>query len=150
MQEPGSAHEHYMRRCIELARRALATGDAPVGALVVLDDRVVGEGVESVKARHDVTAHAEMDALRVACTALASVDLTGAAVYTTVEPCVMCAYAIRLARVSVLVTGAHSPDADDSLAWAVLSSAAAVPRRPLPLFIRDVMVRECQAVLGER
>lgn len=108
MSDERSRHERYMRRCIELAHRALATGDPPVGALVVIDERVVGEGVEGVKARRDVTAHAEIEALRSACERLGSVDLTGCTLYTSVEPCMMCAYAIRLARIGVVVTGARS------------------------------------------
>ncbi len=100
-------HEQYMRRCIQLSRRALAARDAPVGTLVVLNDRIVGEGTECVKARRDVTGHAEIEAVRAACERLGSLDLTGCTLYTNVEPCVMCAYAIRLARVSVVVTGAR-------------------------------------------
>jgi len=112
MSQDNAPHERYMRRCIELARRALATSDARVGSLVVLNDRIVAEGIECVKARRDVTGHAEIDALRVACERLGSRNLTGCTLYTNVEPCVMCAYAIRLARVSVVVTGARSSDAE--------------------------------------
>lgn len=150
MSEPITSHEYYMRRCIELARRALATNDAPVGALVVVNDRIVGEGVEGVKAHRDVTAHAEIEALRAACKALDSTDLTGSTLYTSVEPCVMCAHAIRLARVRVVVTGARSSDAERPVnGWTVLSSAEAVPDRPVPLVIRDVMARECLSVRQE-
>src|SRR5689334_1634155 len=93
MSEHNSPHERYMRRCIELARRALDTGDAPVGALVVADDRIVAEGIEGVRARSDVTAHAEIEALRAASKGLGTLNLTGCTLYTSVEPCVMCAYA---------------------------------------------------------
>jgi tRNA(adenine34) deaminase len=148
--ENSSSHMQYMRRCIELARRALVSDDAPVGALVVLNDRILGEGVEGVKARHDVTAHAEIQALRAASDALGSTDLAGSTLYTSVEPCVMCAYAIRLARVSLVVTGARSPHADASLnGWAVLASLDALPDRPIPVTIRDVMAKECHSALTE-
>jgi tRNA(adenine34) deaminase len=141
MSDNSQSHERYMRRCVELARGALVSNDAPVGALVVLNDRILGEGVESVKARHDVTAHAEIEALRMACDAVGSTNLAGSTLYTSVEPCVMCAYAIRLARVSVVVTGARSSHAHVSLnGWAVLASPDAVPDRPVPVTIRDVMV----------
>ncbi len=59
-----AVHERFMRRCLELAARARATGDAPVGALIVSGGRILAEGVEGVKARHDVTAHAEIEAAR--------------------------------------------------------------------------------------
>src|SRR5690554_8039661 len=105
-----AVHERWMRRCLELAQQALITGDAAVGALVVRADEVLGEGVESVKGRLDVTAHAEIVALRQASARMRTVDLTGATLYTTVEPCVMCAYAIRLARVTLVVAGTRSAD----------------------------------------
>jgi len=143
-------HEHYMRRCVELARRALVTSDAPVGALVVSNDSVIAEGVESVKARRDVTGHAEIEAVRAACERLGSLNLTGCTLYTSVEPCVMCAYAIRLARVSIVVTGARSSDAERALnGWLVLTSADILPDRPPPALVRDVLSRECHAVLTE-
>jgi len=143
-------HEHYMRRCVELARRALVTSDAPVGALVVSNDSVIAEGVESVKARRDVTGHAEIEAVRATCERLGSLNLTGCTLYTSVEPCVMCAYAIRLARVSIVVTGARSSDAERALnGWLVLTSADILPDRPPPALVRDVLSRECHAVLTE-
>lgn len=151
MPESDLTHERYMRRCIELARRALSTADAPVGALVVLNGRVLAEGVESVKALNDVTAHAEIEALRAACAVLGSTDLAGSTLYTSVEPCVMCAYAIRLARVGVLVTGAPATDAQLPFdGWAVLSNPEALPRRPLPSIIRGVLARECQSAAIDR
>jgi tRNA(adenine34) deaminase len=110
-----SQHDQYMRRCIELARQAIQTGDSPVGSLIVDGDEIVSEGVEAVRARHDATAHAEMEALRVAFARRHSRDLSGCALYSSVEPCIMCAYAIRLARISVVVSGARGGDAG----WAV-------------------------------
>ncbi len=138
-----------MRRCLELAREASATGDTPVGAVVVRNGDVLAEGVERVKARHDVTAHAEIEAIRAACTRLRALDLSGCTLYTTVEPCVMCAYAIRLARVGVVVSGARSPDAGSAWSgWHVLTTQAFLPARPCPRVVRDVLAEECLAVLN--
>ena len=92
-----------MQRCRQLAAEAVRGGDAPVGSLVVRDGTVVAEGVEAVKARTDVTAHAEILAVRGACAALGMFDLSGATLYTTTEPCVMCSYAIRQTRISKVV-----------------------------------------------
>lgn len=143
-------HEQYIRRCIELARRALLTGDAPVGALVVFNDQILAEGIESVKSRRDVTGHAEIEAVRGACERLNSLNLAGCTLYTSVEPCVMCAYAIRLARVSRVVAGARSTDAAWTLnGWHVLTSREILPDRPPPSVIRDVLSRECHAVATE-
>lgn len=151
MTSPHSApHEHYIRRCIELARRALVTSDAPVGALVVLNGRIVAEGIECVRARRDVTGHAEIEAVRAACERLGSLNLTRCTLYTSVEPCVMCAYAIRLARVSRVVAGARSTDAAWAPnGWRVLTAADILPDRPPPSVIRDMLSRECHAVLTE-
>jgi tRNA(adenine34) deaminase len=139
-----------MRRCIELARQAGATGDSPVGSLIVDGEEIVSEGIEAVRARHDVTAHAEMEALRTACARRRSHDLTGCTLYTSVEPCVMCAYAIRLARISAVVCGAPGGDRDRPVSgYSVLTDARIVPNRPPPTVIRDVLVQECQSVRGE-
>jgi tRNA(adenine34) deaminase len=151
MSDNSSSHERYMRRCIELARGALVSNDAPVGALVVLNDVILGEGVESVKARQDVTAHAEIEALRAACEVVGSTDLTGSTLYTSVEPCVMCAYAIRLARVSLVVTGSRSSHSHVSLSgWAVLATSDALRDRPVPVTIRNVMPQERPSALSSR
>ena len=82
-----SQHERHMRRCIELARQAMEHGDSPVGSLIVDHDEIVSEGVEAVRARHDATAHAEMEALRTAFQRRRSRDLTGCTLYTSTEPC---------------------------------------------------------------
>lgn len=136
-----------MRRCIELARQAIQSGDSPVGSLIVDGDEIVAEGVEAVRARHDATAHAEMEALRTAFARRQSRDLTGCTLYTSVEPCIMCAYAIRLARVSVVVSGARSGDKEQAInGHIVLTDEAVAPNRPPPLVVRDVLARECQNV----
>ena len=145
-----SQHERHMRRCIELARHALGSGDTPVGSLIVDGDALVSEGVESVRGRHDATAHAEMEALRTACARRRSHDLTGCTLYTSIEPCIMCAYAIRLARISVVVCGARGGDGAHALTGhIVLTDERVAPTHPPPLVIRDVLVQECQSVRDE-
>lgn len=146
MSDP-SQHERHMRRCIELARQAIASGDTPVGSLIVDDDGLVSEGVEAVRARHDATAHAEMEALRTAFDRRRSRDLTGCTLYTSVEPCIMCAYAIRLARISVVVCGARAGDEGHTVSGhIVLTDERLAPNRLPPLVIRDVLVQECESV----
>lgn len=96
-------HKKYMRRCRQLAEKAVHGGDAPVGSLVLRDGQIIAEGVEGVKAQQDVTAHAETLAIRKACAALGTLDLSGTTLYTTTEPCLMCSYAIRRTRISRVV-----------------------------------------------
>lgn len=100
-------HENYMREALELARRAAEAGEVPVGAVVVVDDAVVGRGWNSPIARRDPTAHAEILALREAAAALGNYRLEQATVYSTLEPCVMCAGALVAARVRSIVFAAR-------------------------------------------
>jgi tRNA(adenine34) deaminase len=101
--------EDYMRRALEMARRAEEEGEVPVGALVVLDGRIVGEGWNRPIAARDPTAHAEIQALRAAAGALGNYRLTGATLYVTLEPCDMCIGATFHARVGRIVFGATDP-----------------------------------------
>jgi tRNA(adenine34) deaminase len=99
--------EDFLREALVLARDAEREGEVPVGALVVLDGRVIGRGRNSPIARNDPTAHAEILALREAAAATGNYRLEGATMYATLEPCVMCAGALVAARVSRLVFGAR-------------------------------------------
>ena len=100
-----------MRRALELARHAEDAGEVPVGALVVLNDEVIGEGWNQPIAAHDPTAHAEIVALRAAAARMNNYRLADATLYVTLEPCAMCAGAIVQARVAHVVYGAADPKA---------------------------------------
>jgi tRNA(adenine34) deaminase len=104
-----SRDEHWMRRALELAARAEAEGEVPVGALVVRDERVLGEGWNQPVALHDPTAHAEVLAMRAAAQLAGDYRLGGSTIYVTLEPCPMCAAAIAHARIARLVFGAWDP-----------------------------------------
>ncbi|HEX7375076.1 MAG TPA: tRNA adenosine(34) deaminase TadA [Steroidobacteraceae bacterium] len=106
-----AADERYMRRALELARAAEAAGEVPVGAVVVRDGRIIGEGSNRPIGLHDPTAHAEMIALRAAASVSDSYRLTGTTLYVTLEPCAMCAGAMVHARVQRLVYAATDPRA---------------------------------------
>jgi tRNA(adenine34) deaminase len=101
--------ETFMRRALELARRGGESGEVPVGAVVVLDGEIVGEGFNAPVSLHDPTAHAEIRALRAASQRLGNYRLAGSTMYVTLEPCVMCAGAIMHARVERVVFGAADP-----------------------------------------
>ena len=100
-----------MRRALDLAATAATAGEVPVGAVVVLDDRIVGEGFNQPIASNDPTAHAEVVALRAAARAITNYRLTGATLYVTVEPCLMCVGAMIHARIGLVVFGATEPKA---------------------------------------
>ena len=102
--------ETWMTRCHDLAEQSRQSGDAAVGAVIVRDNAMVAEATERVCATKDIAGHAEILAIRHACRALQTLDLSGCTLYTNVEPCWMCSYAIREARVSKVVIGAAVPD----------------------------------------
>jgi len=103
--------EAFMRRALEFARRAQEEGEVPVGAVVVLNENVLGEGWNRPITASDPTAHAEIQAMRAASSALSNYRLTGATLYVTLEPCVMCAGAMFHARIGRVVFGARDPKA---------------------------------------
>ena len=101
--------EEYMRRALELARRAEEEGEVPVGAVVVLDNAIIGEGWNRPIAASDPTAHAEIQAMRSASLAAKNYRLVGATLYVTLEPCEMCVGAMFHARIARTVYGATDP-----------------------------------------
>lgn len=103
--------EAWMDRALALAEQAQALDEVPVGAVVVLDGEVVGEGFNQPLSGHDPTAHAEVRALRDAAQRLGNYRLSGASLYVTLEPCTMCAGALVHARIATLVFGAREPKA---------------------------------------
>jgi tRNA(adenine34) deaminase len=100
-----------MARALELAGRAEAEGEVPVGAVLVKDGRIIAEGWNRPIASADPTAHAEIEAMRAAARAFNTYRLGGTTLYVTLEPCAMCAAAMVHARVARLVFGAWDPRA---------------------------------------
>lgn len=103
--------EQWMRHAISLAHQAEASGEVPVGAVVVYNGKVIGEGWNQPILQHDPSAHAEIMALRAAGQALHNYRLLNTTLYVTLEPCAMCAGAIMHARVGRVVFGALDPKA---------------------------------------
>jgi tRNA(adenine34) deaminase len=101
--------EEYMRRALELGRRAEQEGEVPIGALVVLENKIIGEGWNRPIAASDPTAHAEIQAMRAASLSRKNYRLTGATLYVTLEPCEMCVGAMFHARIARAVFGATDP-----------------------------------------
>jgi tRNA(Arg) A34 adenosine deaminase TadA len=98
-----------MRRALDMAAAAAADGEVPVGAVVTLDNTVVAEARNAMRASLDPTAHAEMEAIRAAAAKLGSSRLDDCTLWVTLEPCAMCAAAISLARIKALRFGAEDP-----------------------------------------
>ena len=134
-----------MRHALALAARAEAEGEVPVGAVVVRDDAVLGEGWNRPIASRDPTAHAEILALRAAAAAAGDYRLGNATLYVTLEPCPMCAAAMAHARVARLVFGSWDPRQGAAGSAFNLVSAPALNHRVESY--GGVLSEECGAVL---
>jgi guanine deaminase len=131
-----SIREDLMRTCIQRAVVAARESGGPFGALVAKDDRIVAAGTNAVTELRDPTAHAEIQAIRAACLALGTFDLTGCDLYTSCEPCPMCLGAIYWARIGRIYFSATRADAaaarfDDARIYEEL--ARPMEERALPL-----------------
>jgi tRNA(adenine34) deaminase len=104
-------HEAFMREALAEAGRAAAMGEVPVGAVVVVGGTIVGRGCNQPISTVDPTAHAEIVALRAAATATGNYRVSGATLYVTIEPCLMCVGAMIHARIGLVVFGAAEPRA---------------------------------------
>jgi tRNA(adenine34) deaminase len=104
-------HERWMELALRQAERAFEEDEVPVGAVIVKEGRLLGKGYNQIEQLRDPTAHAEIIAITAAANALGDKRLDGCTLYVTLEPCAMCAGAIVLARVPVLVFGAYDPKA---------------------------------------
>lgn len=101
--------EFWMRQALNLAKQAELAGEVPVGAILVQDNHIIGQGQNSPIQAHDPSAHAEINALRQGALTLKNYRLPNTTLYITLEPCAMCAGAIIQARVARVVFGASDP-----------------------------------------
>lgn len=103
--------ERFMRNAIEKAREGLTRGQTPFGAVIVNNDKAIVSSHNLVWQNSDITAHAEIVAIRAACQSLNTIDLSGSTIYSTTEPCPMCFSAIHWAHISRIVFGTSIEDA---------------------------------------
>lgn len=136
-----------MRQALAQAVLAEAMGEVPVGAVVVLDGAVVGRGWNQPIMRQDPTAHAEVNAVRDAAAHLGNYRLTGAALYVTIEPCLMCVGAMIHARVGLVVYGAAEPRAGALVSAARAHETPGLNHR-LEV-IGGVLEADCKALMQE-
>ena len=137
-----------MRRCLALALSAADSGETAVGAVVVRDGVIIGEGAESTRRLNDPTAHAEVVALRAACGRGRTLDLSGCEIHTTVEPCLLCSFAIRRTGVTRVVYGTPAGQLGGATSdYAVLVDRAVAGWPPPPEVVSGVLARECLEML---
>lgn len=135
-------NDDFMRQAIALAVENIKNGGGPFGAVIVKDGQVVATGVNRVTANNDPTAHAEVSAIRAACTKLGTFDLSGCVIYSSCEPCPMCLGAIYWAHIDKVYYGANQLDAaavdfDDSFIYRELELEPAKRRMPVENILRD-------------
>ena len=136
----------FMQQALALAREAAAEGEVPVGAVVVLGDRVVGTGRNRRELGKNALAHAELEAIDAACRTLGGWRLSGCTLYVTLEPCPMCAGAIINARIDRVVQGATDPKAGSC---GSLVNLFALPYNHRPELTTGVLAEECAGVLKD-
>ncbi len=136
-----------MQQALKEAQRALEKGEVPIGAVVVMDDKIIGKGHNLSETLQDATAHAEMIAITAACGNQTSWRLEGATLYVTVEPCPMCSGAILLSRIGKVVYGAD--DARFGACGSVQNPnvIAKNPFGPPIEVVRNISYNECQGML---
>jgi tRNA(adenine34) deaminase len=136
-----------MRMALDEAQRAGAEGEVPVGAVVVMDGQVIGEGHNRPIASGDPTAHAEVLAIRRATASAGNYRLAGATLYATIEPCAMCCGAVLHARLARVVYGAADPKGGAVQSLYRLLDDPRMNHRVMTT--GGVMSEECAALLGE-
>ena len=135
--------EYFMQQALRQARLAADRGEIPVGAVMVVDGRIVGAGHNLTEALRDVTAHAEMQAITAAAAERDAKYLTDATLYVTLEPCLMCAGAIGWAQIRRIVIGARDPRRGFS------SLTSASPFHPKAEVVWDVCADQCLQLITE-
>lgn len=136
--------EYYMMLALKEARRALDDDEIPIGALVVLNEKIISRGYNMTEKLNDPTAHAEMIALTSAFNFLGSKYLPEAAIYITVEPCLMCAGGLYWSKISKVVYGAE----DEKNGYKKVVGTA-WPFHPKTELIRGVMKEECEKLMKD-
>ena len=134
--------EKFMRQALNEALRALDKREVPIGAVVVAGDRVIGRGHNLVETLMDATAHAEMQAITAAMSALGGKYLNDCTIYVTVEPCVMCGGALAWSQIGRVVYGAMDP----KRGYSTYSDSILHPKTEV---VAGVLKEECEALMND-
>lgn len=131
-----------MRKALAEAQQAFDEGEIPIGAVIVCQDRVIARAHNLTETLHDVTAHAEMQAITAAANELGGKYLTGCTLYVTVEPCTMCAGALGWSQISRIVYGAE----DEKRGYQLYAPHALHPKATIT---KGILEEECRALIQE-
>jgi len=142
MMEQQKKDEQYMRKALAEAQQAMAEGEIPIGAVVVCNDRVIARAHNLTETLHDVTAHAEMQAITMAANELGGKYLTDCTLYVTIEPCVMCAGALGWSQLARVVYGAE----DEKRGYQRYAPHALHPKT---VVAKGVLEEDCRRLMQE-
>lgn len=142
MKETDDKDEQFMRKALYEAQRAADEGEIPIGAVIVCNDRIISRAHNLTEKLHDVTAHAEMQAITAAADLLGGKYLSDCTLYVTVEPCVMCAGAIGWAQIGRIVYGAS----DEKRGYQLYAPRALHPKA---VVTRGVLEAECRQMMQD-
>lgn len=142
MKETDDKDEQFMRKALYEAQRAAEEGEIPIGAVIVCNDRIISRAHNLTEKLHDVTAHAEMQAITAAADLLGGKYLSDCTLYVTVEPCVMCAGAIGWAQIGRIVYGAN----DSKRGYQLYAPRALHPKA---VVTRGVLEAECRQMMQD-
>lgn len=142
MKETDDKDEQFMRKALYEAQKAADEGEIPIGAVIVCNDRIISRAHNLTEKLHDVTAHAEMQAITAAADLLGGKYLSDCTLYVTVEPCVMCAGAIGWAQIGRIVYGAS----DEKRGYQLYAPRALHPKA---VVTRGVLEAECRQMMQD-
>ena len=142
MKETDDKDEQFMRKALYEAQRAAEEGEIPIGAVIVCNDRIISRAHNLTEKLHDVTAHAEMQAITAAADLLGGKYLSDCTLYVTIEPCVMCAGAIGWAHIGRIVYGAN----DEKRGYQLYAPRALHPKA---VVTRGVLEAECRQMMQD-
>jgi tRNA(adenine34) deaminase len=138
------SEDRYMRMALQEAERAFSEGEVPVGAIVVMNDRVIGKGYNQVEKLTDSTAHAEIIALTAAFNFLGSKYLPEAVLYVTLQPCLMCSGALYWSKIGGIVYGAE----DEKNGYKRVAGDSS-PFHPKTTLVGGVLAEECAQLMKD-
>ena len=141
------SHNYWMLEAFSEAEKSLDIGEVPVGAVIVLDDKIIGKGHNQPISKQDPTSHAEIEAIRDASKNIKNYRLAGAKIYTTLEPCTMCYGAIVHSRISNIIFGASDQKSGVCGSCEDLTEKNYFNHRPQ--IIGQIMVNECSKILKD-
>lgn len=142
MKEADDKDEQFMRKALYEAEKAAEEGEIPIGAVIVCNDRIISRAHNLTEKLHDVTAHAEMQAITAAADLLGGKYLSDCTLYVTIEPCVMCAGAIGWAQIGRIVYGAS----DEKRGYQLYAPRALHPKA---VVTRGVLEAECRQMMQD-